>query len=128
MAGSHKPAREEPEHVPGASTGPRVAVVVLGDLGRSPRMLYHARALADANARVALVGFRDTDLDPDVATHPAIEVHALRAAPAAAVPRALFVPHGIVRVLRQAAELAGVLRMIEPHTILLQTPPAIPTG
>ena len=127
MGGSHKPAREEPEHVPAASTGPRVAVVVLGDLGRSPRMLYHARALADANARVALVGYRDTDLDPDVATHPAIEVHALRAAPAAAVPRALFVPHGIVRVLRQAAELAGVLRTIEPHTILLQTPPAVPT-
>jgi len=34
-----------------------VQVVVLGDIGRSPRMQYHAISLAKIGARVDLVGF-----------------------------------------------------------------------
>ncbi|MGH7894838.1 MAG: glycosyltransferase [Candidatus Binatia bacterium] len=107
-------------------SGARVAVVVLGDLGRSPRMLYHAVALAEAGARVDLVGYEETDLAPAVSENPAIRVHALRA-PARDVPRALFVAHGLLRVVRQAGELFRVLRRVRADTILVQTPPAIPT-
>ena len=39
----------------GTSRG-RVAVVVLGDLGRSPRMQCHARALGNAGFDVDLIG------------------------------------------------------------------------
>jgi beta-1,4-mannosyltransferase len=35
-----------------------VQVVVLGDIGRSPRMQYHALSLAKHGARVDVVGFR----------------------------------------------------------------------
>jgi beta-1,4-mannosyltransferase len=35
----------------------RAAVIVLGDLGRSPRMQYHALALASQGAEVDLVGY-----------------------------------------------------------------------
>ena len=35
----------------------RAAVVVVGDLGRSPRMQYHARALASHHAAVDLIGY-----------------------------------------------------------------------
>lgn len=122
----HKRARDEAAHVAANSRVPHVAVVVLGDLGRSPRMLYHARALADADARVTLVGYRETDLHPDVATRPGIEIHALRV-PASGVPPTLFLPHGILRMVRQAGELAAVLRRAAPDTILVQTPPALPT-
>lgn len=34
-----------------------VQVVVLGDIGRSPRMQYHALSLAKHNARVDIVGY-----------------------------------------------------------------------
>jgi len=34
-----------------------VAVVVLGDLGRSPRMMYHAQSFAKAGWEVYLVGY-----------------------------------------------------------------------
>ena len=35
-----------------------VAVLVLGDLGRSPRMQNHAVALANAGWKVELIGFK----------------------------------------------------------------------
>lgn len=37
-----------------------VQVVVLGDLGRSPRMQYHALSIADHGGKVQLVGYRGT--------------------------------------------------------------------
>lgn len=38
---------------------PRVTIVVLGDIGRSPRMQYHALSLADMapDVEVAIVGY-----------------------------------------------------------------------
>lgn len=43
------------------STGLRrrlmVQVVVLGDIGRSPRMRYHATSLADSGCTVDLIGY-----------------------------------------------------------------------
>jgi beta-1,4-mannosyltransferase len=38
--------------------GRSVQVVVLGDIGRSPRMQYHAISLAKHGARVYLIGYR----------------------------------------------------------------------
>ena len=37
---------------------PRVLVLVLGDVGRSPRMQYHAMSLLDAGYDVTLLGER----------------------------------------------------------------------
>jgi beta-1,4-mannosyltransferase len=34
-----------------------VAVLVLGDLGRSPRMMYHAQSLSKSGFNVLLIGF-----------------------------------------------------------------------
>lgn len=41
----------------------RVAVLVLGDIGRSPRMQNHAVSLAKAGFQVDLIGFRGKNLD-----------------------------------------------------------------
>jgi beta-1,4-mannosyltransferase len=35
-----------------------VQVVVLGDIGRSPRMRYHATSLADSGCTVDLIGYK----------------------------------------------------------------------
>ena len=54
-----------------------VVVLVLGDVGRSPRMQYHALSLAehDDGTRVALVGYRGERCIPAVEAHPRIAVH-----------------------------------------------------
>lgn len=36
---------------------PRICVLVLGDIGRSPRMQYHVLSFAKAGFRVDMVGF-----------------------------------------------------------------------
>jgi hypothetical protein len=54
-----------------------VAVVVLGDLGRSPRMQYHALALAGAGARVDLIGLAGSEPCAAVCDHPAIRLRRL---------------------------------------------------
>lgn len=46
-------------HLPAASPREdRYQVLVLGDLGRSPRMQYHALSIVKSGARVDLVGYR----------------------------------------------------------------------
>ena len=53
----------------------RAAVVALGDLGRSARMQYHARALAANGVDVDLVGLEGTALPRAIADEPRIRVH-----------------------------------------------------
>ncbi len=44
------------------TTKERVQIVVLGDIGRSPRMQYHAISLAKQGAPVDLIGYQGMDL------------------------------------------------------------------
>src|SRR5207302_9754116 len=55
----------------------RAVVVSLGDLGRSARMLYHARALAANGVDVDLVGFEGTPLPKNVTEERRITVRRL---------------------------------------------------
>src|SRR5262249_36586539 len=116
-------AGRQPQRTPRPT---RVAVAVLGDLGRSPRMLYHAQALADSGADVDLVGFVETEIDRGVAAHPRIRVHRLRAP--ARLPRVLLPVWGLLRVARQSFELLWtlVVRVARPDLVLVQNPPAVP--
>ena len=43
---------------PSDTSPKRVCVLVLGDVGRSPRMQYHSISLADNGLAVDLVGFK----------------------------------------------------------------------
>jgi beta-1,4-mannosyltransferase len=106
----------------------RVVVVVLGDLGRSPRMLYHALALADSDADVELVGYRESELPDEVARHPRIRVWPLRAEESIRAGGIAFVARGVLRVVRQGAELLRLLvrRVPAPDVLLVQNPPAVP--
>src|SRR5262249_37355049 len=109
----------------------RVTVVVLGGLGRSPRMLYHARALADSAAGRHRVGYGEREPPPEVAGDPRIGVHVL-AAPAGArrhaLARPLFLAVAFWNAIRAAAALLVTLsHTVEPHSeILVQNPPTIP--
>lgn len=111
--------------------GARVAVVVLGDLGRSPRMLRHAAALLHAGARVDLIGYAGAALPPALAASPGLNVHHLPAPGLAArhaLPRAAFLAYGALRAAAMSARLAALLRRLPPPSlVLVQNPPALPT-
>ncbi len=109
----------------------RVTVVVLGDLGRSPRMLYHACALADSGADVQLVGYEETELPSEIATDRRITVHVLQPPAVArrhALPRPVFLMVAARNAVRAAAALLATLSAtVEPGSaILVQNPPTIP--
>ena len=109
----------------------RVTVLVLGDLGRSPRMLNHAIALAEDGAMVSLAGYAETPLDRAASENPSIHVyriHPLRRA-AEGTGRAWFLLVTASRSALLGLELLWLLliRMPRPHAVLVQNPPTLPT-
>jgi len=114
---------------PQMPNGRRAAVVVLGDLGRSPRMQYHALALANEGFSVDLIGYGGRPADAEVAGHPRVRIHELPLPWRRRAPRALFVPVAALDVTAQAAALARLLLVTlpRPDILLTQNPPAFPT-
>lgn len=108
----------------------RTAVIVLGDLGRSPRMQYHAVSLA-ADGDVDLIGLEGAPPIPAVAGHPRIRCHRLRDRAFAGRAKGgirRFVFGSAFRAAAQAGRLfATLMRIPKPSTILVQNPPAVPT-
>lgn len=109
----------------------RAAVIVLGDIGRSPRMQYHARALADAGVAVDLVGHAGTRADAGLESHERIRLHRLpHPRPVALSARRWhFLLRAAGRTLRETAQLLHLIAwaLPRPDLVLVQTPPAIPT-
>ncbi|KAK4251382.1 glycosyltransferase [Corynascus novoguineensis] len=103
-------------------------VLVLGDVGRSPRMTYHALSIAKHGGRVNLIGYLESSPHPDVAKSPNITITPLPTPPRrpASIPFVLFAPW---KVLYQLYHLARLLaRNLPPaQWILVQNPPSIPT-
>ncbi|KAF0755132.1 hypothetical protein AaE_005075, partial [Aphanomyces astaci] len=82
------------------ATPPRhVVVLVLGDVGRSPRMQYHAVSLSKMpNTKVTLVGYEGERCVPQLLAQPNIH---LRTFAPVKVSRSLFVLSGPLKVLIQ---------------------------
>lgn len=113
------------------SPRPHLCVVVLGDLGCSPRATYHAWAAAETGFEVDLVGELATPLLDRIAAHPSIRVHPLTR-PARIVWasgwKVTALVRAVGRVVRQCFELWHSLRALPRlETLLVQSPPAIPT-
>ena len=108
----------------------RTAVIVLGDVGRSPRMQYHAVSLAAAGADVDLIGLDGAAPIPAVATNARIHVHRLSDRAFAGRARGgvrRFVWGSALRALGQGVRLfATLMRIPKPDVILVQNPPAVP--
>ncbi|KAF7588497.1 mannosyltransferase [Aspergillus hancockii] len=67
-----------------APTEPKttVQILVLGDIGRSPRMQYHALSIAKGGGQVEIIGYHESEVHPDVASDPRISIAALPPYPA----------------------------------------------
>jgi beta-1,4-mannosyltransferase len=97
---------------PHATDCPRGLIVTLGDLGRSPRMINHARALRARGWAVTLAGYGENPPPPDLAADPAVRVFALDAR---------WGGFGLI-LWRLAAEL----RRERWTAVLVQNPPGFP--
>ena len=109
----------------------RAAVVALGDLGRSARMQYHARALAASGVDVDLVGLEGTPLPRAITDEPRIKVHRI---PAPTLRRRTgatglaFPWSALVEAYRLSFRLWRTLRSLTPpELVLVQNPPHFPT-
>ncbi|KAE8282742.1 Chitobiosyldiphosphodolichol beta-mannosyltransferase [Larimichthys crocea] len=109
-----------------AGTDRRVCVLVLGDIGRSPRMQYHALSLSRHLYDVTFVGFLDSKPHPDVLTEekitivPVTEVRGVRVGPK--------IVTYVSKVIAQSLQLLHVLLTMESQShILMQNPPGLPS-
>jgi len=115
----------------------RIAVLVLGDIGRSPRMQNHAVSLATAGWQVDLIGFKGTfcsqlvlsegaEVFSDVlALKDKIHLNYLPSTPKFLTQggKALFIIFGPLKVLFQIYSLFHLLLTIpQPSYILIQVP------
>ncbi|PIA14017.1 hypothetical protein COEREDRAFT_47764 [Coemansia reversa NRRL 1564] len=112
------------------SSGKRIAVLVLGDIGRSPRMQYHALSLASAGHYVDLIGYAGTRPMEDVILAERIALRHVQVPELLlSAPRSLFILTAPLKAIYQTLLLIWVLLFFiaRPDCILVQNPPAIPT-
>ncbi|KAI4893932.1 hypothetical protein NFI96_018183 [Prochilodus magdalenae] len=100
-------------------------VLVLGDLGRSPRMQYHALSLSRHGYNVTLIGFLGTKPHQDVLEDERIDIVAVSEL------KGIRVGPKVVRyaskVVLQSLQLLYVLTKLEDQAyILMQNPPGLP--
>ncbi|KAI1660694.1 glycosyltransferase family 33 protein [Daldinia decipiens] len=115
---------------PASKESVSVQVLVLGDIGRSPRMQYHALSVARHGGRVDLIGYHESTPHPDLLSNPRVKIYPL--APPPSVIRSSSIPFivsGPLKVLWQIWTLIRVLGYQTPPArwIIVQNPPSIPT-
>eukprot|EP01118_Nematostelium_gracile_P013569 TRINITY_DN514_c0_g1_i1.p1 TRINITY_DN514_c0_g1~~TRINITY_DN514_c0_g1_i1.p1 ORF type:complete len:319 (+),score=78.23 TRINITY_DN514_c0_g1_i1:31-987(+) len=107
----------------------RTAVVVLGDVGRSPRMQYHSVSLSKINGmQVDLIGYSGSECIKEVVDNPHLTRHLIDP-PRVPFPfNSFFLFRAIYKVLAQFFVFLWTLMFtIEaPDFILVQNPPAVP--
>ncbi|MEM7222512.1 MAG: glycosyltransferase [Pseudomonadota bacterium] len=118
--------------VPSEGSAPRVTIVVLGEIGQSPRMLNHARALLQLGALVDLVAYAGEVTPPWLRDHASLRLHPLGGGGGArrhGMTKVLFVLYALGRLVAQTVSLAIILgsKVRRPDAILIQVPPAMPT-
>ncbi|KAJ1873593.1 mannosyltransferase [Coemansia sp. RSA 990] len=126
--------RRHPEQLPSFqpenASGKRIAVLVLGDIGRSPRMQYHALSLAQAGHHVDLIGYAGTQPIEAIRSHARITVwHVAIPRQLSVASRTMLLVLGPIKVMYQILLLLWLLLVSiqKPRYILVQNPPAIPT-
>lgn len=102
-----------------------ICVIVLGDIGRSPRMQYHVRSLLNHNFNVDLIGYLETPPLDEIKDDPRVKIHKLSPFPELNLPNLLkYIFKSLWQMLNLFTHLFSIRR---PNVILCQNPPGIPT-
>ncbi|KIV94790.1 hypothetical protein PV10_02522 [Exophiala mesophila] len=108
-----------------------VQVLVLGDIGRSPRMQYHALSIAKHGGQVQLIGYLESEPLPELLAHPGATIIPLTPSPRVLQTsnRTLFLLYAPLKVLLQLWFLWRALGYTSKPAkwLLVQNPPSIPT-
>ncbi|KAF9108255.1 hypothetical protein BGX27_008419 [Mortierella sp. AM989] len=106
-------------------------IVVLGDVGHSPRMLLHARSALNAGWRVDVIGYKGSRLPEDIENNPSIQFHYLRELPRVpeSMPRILYCLYAPIKAMVLAFQLfnLAMFYVAAPEVYMVQNPPSIPT-
>lgn len=110
------------------------AILVLGDLNRSPRMLNHCKAISQNMQEINeinLIGFWGGDLRSDIALDKKIKVHYIPEKInnyLKKLPKFLFLLSALIRIILQIFFLLHILlfKISRPDFLILQNPPGIP--
>ncbi|KAJ6752020.1 hypothetical protein OIU85_002441 [Salix viminalis] len=110
----------------------RACVVVLGDIGRSPRMQYHALSLAlQASLQVDIVAYGGSEPHRALRENQSIHIHKMKQWPT--------IPQGLPKMLKPFMLLLKPLfqflmllwylcvKIPAPDVFLVQNPPSVPT-
>lgn len=111
-----------------SKSGKNVCVVVLGDIGRSPRMQYHAISFAKEEFTVNIIGYPGSLPMKEIRENARIRIHYLRPPPELQNRLPLVLCY-VTKVIWQTANLLWSLfcKQSVPDLLILQNPPAIPT-
>jgi len=105
----------------------RVGVVVLGDMGRSPRMQYHVQSLASHGFLVDFIGYSGSQLPEQISQNERVTIKYLSQVPGpvSRLPRLLAY---VLKTVWQALFLLLSLPLLSHlDFVLVQTPPGVPT-
>nr|CAD1822569.1 unnamed protein product [Ananas comosus var. bracteatus] len=110
--------------------GGRVAVVVLGDIGRSPRMQYHALSLAQqADLDVDIVANGGSDPHMAVKSNPLIHLHEMKSVRLEGISK---ISGALALILKAAIQFVILVwflcfKIPRPDFFFVQNPPSVPT-
>ncbi|TEA19465.1 Chitobiosyldiphosphodolichol beta-mannosyltransferase [Colletotrichum sidae] len=107
-----------------------IQILVLGDIGRSPRMQYHALSVMKHGGKVDLVGYKETARHPDLVGNDRVALYPLPPLPSVFKWDTLpFLVNKPAKVIWQAWSIFYVLAYTAPPArwIVIQNPPSIPT-
>ncbi|CUM66287.1 uncharacterized protein PRCAT00003949001 [Priceomyces carsonii] len=102
-----------------------ISIFVMGDLGHSPRMCYHAKSFSKLNYYVNLCGYLQSEPPAEIVDDINIEIHLIPLTEnRAGLPFALFAVKKIILQIFQLFSMLFEFRGSE--YILIQNPPSIP--
>ncbi|KAI1937912.1 mannosyltransferase [Ophidiomyces ophidiicola] len=115
----------------GSISATSVQIVVLGDIGHSPRMQYHAQSVAKHGGRVTIIGYQVSPPNPDLLSDPLVTIVPLPPPPVLLQTNnaVLFPLLSILKVIQQIWSLWMALTYSSDPAewMIIQNPPAIPT-
>ncbi|KAF8167872.1 mannosyltransferase [Crassisporium funariophilum] len=106
-----------------------VAILVLGDIGRSPRMMYHAQSFAENGFVTDLIGYGGSKPIPALERLPKVQLRYIPELPKifSYLPFLVLAP---IKIVHQVVHILLYLLVwidVPPEFIVVQNPPSIPT-